>query len=84
MATDACISCGKCVQVCPLNNVQLKKWKNLHGVQIVRTVWHVSVIARQKQSNMERKAKENHDILLKKFLINLLQPIIYWTDIDVV
>ena len=58
--------------------------ENLHGVQIVRTVWHVSVIARQKQSDMERKAKENHDILLKKFLINLLQPIIYRTDIDVV
>ena len=58
--------------------------ENLHGVQIVRTVSHVSVIARQKQSNMERKAKENHDILLKKFLINLLQPIIYRTDIDVV
>lgn len=27
MATDACISCGKCVQVCPLNNVQLKNGK---------------------------------------------------------
>ena len=58
--------------------------ENLHGVQIVRIVWHVSVIARQKQSNMERKAKENHDILLKKLLIKLLQPIIYRTDIDVV
>ena len=58
--------------------------ENLHGVQIVRTVWHVSVIARQKQSNMERKAKENHDIPLKKFLIDLLKHIIYRTDIAVV
>lgn len=58
--------------------------ENLYGDQIVPIVWHVFVIARLKQSNMERKAKENHDILLKKFLINLLQPIIYQTDIDVV
>ncbi len=26
-ATDACISCGKCVQVCPLNNIHLKDGK---------------------------------------------------------
>ena len=31
MATDACISCGKCVQVCPLNNVQLKNGKPAWG-----------------------------------------------------
>ncbi len=39
---------------------------------------------RDAANEAERKAKENHDILLKKFLINLLQPIIYRTDIDVV
>lgn len=31
-ATDACISCGKCVNVCPLNNVRMDKgkpaWRN--------------------------------------------------------
>ena len=26
-ATDACISCGKCVKVCPLNNIYLEKGK---------------------------------------------------------
>lgn len=31
LATDACISCGKCVQVCPLNNVQLKNGKPVWG-----------------------------------------------------
>lgn len=58
--------------------------KNLYGDQIVPIVWHVFVIARLKQSNMERKAKENHDIPLKKFLIDLLKHIIYRTDIAVV
>ncbi len=30
-ATDKCISCGKCVKVCPLNNVSLKDGKPLWG-----------------------------------------------------
>ncbi len=30
-ATDACISCGKCVNVCPMNNISLKNKKPLWG-----------------------------------------------------
>lgn len=30
-ATDACISCGKCVNVCPLSNIRLKNGKPLWG-----------------------------------------------------
>ena len=60
------------------------KTESRYGEINVLTVWHVFVIARQKQSNTERKAKENRGILWKKFLINLLQSIIYRTDIDVV
>lgn len=30
-ATDACISCGKCVRVCPLNNVQLTGGRPVWG-----------------------------------------------------
>lgn len=29
--TDACISCGKCVHVCPLDNIQLKNGRPLWG-----------------------------------------------------
>ena len=50
---------------------------NLSGDQIVRTVWHVSVTARQRQLNMEKKVKESHDILLKKFLIDFLAGTTY-------
>ena len=81
LATDACISCGKCVQVCPLNNVQLKNGKpvfEVSGGDFSKLVYD------RKSKNMERKAKENHDIPLKKFLIDLLKHIIYRTDIAVV
>ena len=30
-ATDACIGCGKCVELCPLNNVHLKNGKPVWG-----------------------------------------------------
>ncbi len=30
-ATDACISCGKCVRVCPLNNIRLENGKPVWG-----------------------------------------------------
>ena len=30
-ASDHCISCGQCVNVCPLNNIQLKKGKPVWG-----------------------------------------------------
>lgn len=30
-ATGACVSCGKCVHVCPLNNIRLKNGKPLWG-----------------------------------------------------
>lgn len=30
-STEACISCGKCVKVCPLNNVRLKNGKPVWG-----------------------------------------------------
>ena len=32
-ATDACIGCGKCTEVCPLNNVSLKDGKPVWGGQ---------------------------------------------------
>ncbi|MCM1220230.1 MAG: EFR1 family ferrodoxin [Lachnospiraceae bacterium] len=32
-ATDACIGCGKCVKVCPLNNIKLKDGKPVWGDQ---------------------------------------------------
>ena len=63
--------------------LHLKAESRYGGINVL-TVWHVFVIARLKQSNMERKAKENHDIPLKKFLIDLLKHIIYRTDIAVV
>ena len=31
LVTDACVSCGKCIQVCPLNNIQLKNGKPAWG-----------------------------------------------------
>ena len=31
--TDACIGCGKCTEVCPLNNVSLKDGKPVWGDQ---------------------------------------------------
>lgn len=30
-ATDACVSCGRCVEVCPLNNINLKEGHPLWG-----------------------------------------------------
>lgn len=30
-ATDACVSCGKCVKVCPLNNIRLEEGKPVWG-----------------------------------------------------
>ena len=30
-ASDACISCGKCANVCPLNNIQLQQGKPVWG-----------------------------------------------------
>lgn len=30
-ATDSCVSCGKCVEVCPLNNIELKNGKPVWG-----------------------------------------------------
>lgn len=30
-ATDACISCGKCVKVCPLNNIHIKNSRPIWG-----------------------------------------------------
>ena len=29
--TDACISCGRCASVCPLNNIQMKDGKPVWG-----------------------------------------------------
>ncbi len=42
-ATDACIGCGKCVELCPLNNIHLENGKPvwgktlhpLHGVHLL-------------------------------------------------
>ena len=30
-ATDACIGCGKCVELCPLNNIRLENGKPIWG-----------------------------------------------------
>ena len=30
-ATDACIGCGRCVELCPLNNIQLENSKPVWG-----------------------------------------------------
>ncbi len=30
-ATDACIGCGKCVELCPLNNIRLENGKPVWG-----------------------------------------------------
>lgn len=37
-ATDKCISCGKCAQLCPLGNIQIKNG-SLYGGIAVLTVW---------------------------------------------
>ena len=42
-ATDSCIGCGKCVELCPLNNIRLEngsaglgqKLHPLHGVHLL-------------------------------------------------
>ena len=45
LATDACISCGKCVQVCPLNNVQLKNGNGYDHNFVLNTKGDLSTVA---------------------------------------
>ena len=48
--TDACISCGRCASVCPLNNIQMKDG-NPSGAPPARTAWRASAAAPKMRSN---------------------------------
>lgn len=63
-ADQTCTGCGKCVKVCPLNNVTMKI-RNLYGKSIVRIVWPASAIVRLRQSNMAGRVLESPDIVLR-------------------
>ena len=47
-ATDDCISCGKCVNVCPLNNVRIENGKPVWGDHCTPVSYtHLDVYKRQ-------------------------------------
>ena len=54
--TDACVSCGKCAEVCPL---QISGWRagSLSGEKTVPTAWRVSAAARKLPSNTGNTAE---------------------------
>ena len=62
-ATDACIGCGKCVELCPLNNIRLENGKPvwaktapLHGA---------SATAPKKPSSTAKEQRASPGITLK-------------------
>ncbi len=63
-ATDACIGCGKCVELCPLNNIRLENGSR-SGARTAPTAWRASAIARKKPSSTAKRAKESPGITLK-------------------
>lgn len=60
--TDKCIGCGKCVELCPLNNINLKN-KNQFGKITVLIVWHVFVVAPLKLLSIKIKLKTEKDTI---------------------
>lgn len=56
-ATDACIGCGKCVELCPLNNIRLENGKPVWG-KTAPTVWRASAIAPKRPSSTAKEQRQ--------------------------
>lgn len=65
-ATDACIGCGKCVELCPLNNIHLENGKPVWG-KTAPTAWRASATAPKRPSSTAKRAGESHGITLKRW-----------------
>ena len=65
-ATDACIGCGKCVELCPLNNIHLENGKPVWA-KTAPTAWRASAIAPKRPSSTAKRAGESHGITLKRW-----------------
>ena len=65
-ATEACIGCGKCVELCPLNNIHLENGKPVWGKN-APIAWRASAIAPKKPSSTAKRAGKSHGITLKRW-----------------
>ena len=63
-ATDACIGCGKCVELCPLNNIRLENGKPVWA-NTAPTAWPASAIAPKRPSSTAKRAKASPGTTLK-------------------
>lgn len=64
--TEACIGCGKCVELCPLNNIHLET-ESRSGAKTAPTAWHASAIAPKRPSSTAKRAGESPGITLKRW-----------------
>jgi ferredoxin len=65
IAEDSCIGCGRCVQVCPMNNITLENGKAFIGnnCSTCLACFHwcpVEAIYMSKQENIARRSKYHH------------------------
>ena len=65
-ATNASIGCGKCAELCPLNNIRLENGKPVWG-KTAPTAWPASAIAPKRPSSTAKRAEISLDITLKRW-----------------
>lgn len=63
--SEDCIGCGKCVKLCPLNNITLENGKPVWGRKIIHIVWRALVTVRRRQLSTVKRVRRRKDITLK-------------------
>ena len=65
-ATDACIGCGKCVELCPLNNIHLENGKPVWGKNCTHCMACICYCPKE-AIEYGKRAGESHGIILKRW-----------------
>ena len=67
--TNTCISCGKCLDVCPTNNIRMENKETCMGGKLYALYGVYQSLPERKRLNMENIVMGYPDILVKKEML---------------